>query len=103
MQHNLLCKCSMILHIVLKTHYAWGVNNLDEMSRMTFTTQTHAGITFADRWANARANMAGAYTKRKMYRTTLSELSGLTNRELADIGFNRSMIQRLAMEAAGYL
>lgn len=70
---------------------------------MAFTTQTHASITFADRWADVRATVADAHTKRRMYRTTLSELSSLTNRELADIGINRSMIQRLAMEAAGYL
>lgn len=69
---------------------------------MTFSTQTHAGITLADRWANVLANVADAYSKRKKYRTTLYELSDLTNRELADIGINRSMIQRLAMEAAGY-
>lgn len=70
---------------------------------MAFTTQTHASISFADRWANVRAIVADAQANRKKYRTTLSELSDLTDRELADIGINRSMIQRLAMEAAGYL
>lgn len=70
---------------------------------MAFTTQTHAGITFADRWAAVRADFAEARAKRAMYKTTKAELANLTSRELADIGINRSMINRIAMEAAGYV
>lgn len=70
---------------------------------MAFTTQTHAGVTFADRIAAFRADFNAARAKRATYRTTKNELSSLTNRELADIGINRSMINRLAMEAAGYV
>ena len=69
---------------------------------MAFTTQTHAGITFADRFATFRADFQEARAKRAIYRTTKNELTNLTNRELADIGINRSMINRIAMEAAGY-
>lgn len=36
----------------------------------------------------------------RLYRETLNELSALSNRELADLGLNRSMIKRLAYQAA---
>lgn len=38
--------------------------------------------------------------KRKLYRTTYRELNGLSDRDLADLGINRSMIPSLALEAA---
>ena len=70
---------------------------------MAFTTQTHAGVTLADRFAAFRADFNAAREKRAIYRTTRNELKDLTNRELADIGINRSMINRIALEAAGYV
>ena len=36
----------------------------------------------------------------RVYRKTLSELGELSNRELADLGLNRSMLKRIALEAA---
>jgi uncharacterized protein YjiS (DUF1127 family) len=36
----------------------------------------------------------------RMYRKTVGELSTLSSRELDDLGLNRSMIKRVAMEAA---
>jgi len=36
--------------------------------------------------------------KRKVYRTTVKELSNLTDRELSDIGIHRGMIHSIAME-----
>lgn len=41
-----------------------------------------------------------AYTRRRVYRQTYNELSNLTTRELDDLGIARSMIRRLATEAA---
>ena len=38
--------------------------------------------------------------RRKLYKTTVRELRALSGRELADLGINRSMIRRLALEAA---
>ncbi|MFA3918052.1 DUF1127 domain-containing protein [Ruegeria sp. 2012CJ15-1] len=35
----------------------------------------------------------------RLYRQTVSELSDLSDRDLADLGINRSMIRRVAMEA----
>lgn len=45
----------------------------------------------------------GVVKKFKAYRTyrkALNELRGLSNRELADLGLSRSMIKRVALEAA---
>ncbi|WP_409233610.1 DUF1127 domain-containing protein [Ruegeria sp. B32] len=36
----------------------------------------------------------------RVYRQTVNELSELSDRELADLGLHRSMIRRLAMQAA---
>ncbi|WP_255435669.1 DUF1127 domain-containing protein [Paracoccus sp. S1E-3] len=41
-----------------------------------------------------------ARARRAVYRQTVSELSNLSNRELADLGIHRSMITRIATEAA---
>ncbi|MHC0054118.1 DUF1127 domain-containing protein [Actibacterium sp. D379-3] len=38
--------------------------------------------------------------RRRVYRRTVSELSALNARDLADLGISRSMIRRLALEAA---
>jgi uncharacterized protein YjiS (DUF1127 family) len=56
-------------------------------------------ITLADRFAAFRTELNTVLAKRKMYNTTVSELSALTNRELADLGINRSAIKGIATEA----
>ncbi|MCV6824766.1 MULTISPECIES: DUF1127 domain-containing protein [Halocynthiibacter] len=40
------------------------------------------------------------FAQYKTYRNTLNELEALSARELADLGLNRSMIKRVALEAA---
>lgn len=40
------------------------------------------------------------YARNRIYRQTVSELSTLSNRELADLGLHRSNIRRVAMQAA---
>ncbi len=40
------------------------------------------------------------FARYRVYRETLNELSMLSNRELADLGLNRSMIKRMAYQAA---
>ncbi|WP_292285709.1 DUF1127 domain-containing protein [Marivita sp.] len=39
--------------------------------------------------------------KRKMYRQTVNELQALSDRDLADFGFHRSEIPRIAKKSAG--
>ena len=43
---------------------------------------------------------AERHATRRIYRTTLRELSALSNRELADLGLHRSELKRIAWEAA---
>ncbi|WP_050603022.1 DUF1127 domain-containing protein [Ruegeria sp. 6PALISEP08] len=40
------------------------------------------------------------FVRYRMYRQTVNELSGLSNRELTDLGLHRSMIRRVALQAA---
>ncbi|QCO58100.1 DUF1127 domain-containing protein (plasmid) [Pseudorhodobacter turbinis] len=56
-----------------------------------------AGRTF---FHQKNARMRKALVKRKVYRTTLQELSVLTDRELGDLGIPRCSIKRMALEAA---
>lgn len=57
----------------------------------SFTT---GGVTGMIEAARAR------FAQYRVYRKTLSELGELSNRELADLGLNRSMLKRIALEAA---
>ena len=43
---------------------------------------------------------AAAYAKHRVYNETLSELRSLSDRELTDLGMNRSMLRGIAKEAA---
>lgn len=40
------------------------------------------------------------WSRYSVYRTTLTELQELTDRDLADLGINRSLIKSIAHEAA---
>ncbi len=69
-----------------------ATNTLNQTAR----TERAAGTGFMGmivRFQEARA-------RRAVYRQTVSELSNLSNRELADLGIHRSMITRIATEAA---
>ncbi|WBU61884.1 DUF1127 domain-containing protein [Paracoccus albus] len=46
------------------------------------------------------ARLQEARARRAVYRQTVSELSSLSARELDDLGIHRSMITRIASEAA---
>lgn len=46
------------------------------------------------------AAASDAWQRRRVYRQTLRELNALTSRELADLGMHRSMITRVALDAA---
>ncbi|MDG4647704.1 DUF1127 domain-containing protein [Roseibacterium sp. SDUM158017] len=59
------------------------------------TTTVSVGTRFAEIGKQA----AEAFTAWKLYRRTLNELQGLSARELADLGLNRSMLRRAAFDA----
>ena len=68
---------------------------------MAFTTEFHG--TNADVTGRFRAILKSATNRvanYRMYRKTVNELSALSARELDDLGLNRSMIKRVALEAA---
>ncbi|HMQ41621.1 MAG TPA: DUF1127 domain-containing protein [Paracoccus sp. (in: a-proteobacteria)] len=46
------------------------------------------------------ARLQEARARRAVYRQTVAELSSLSSRELDDLGIHRSMITRIASEAA---
>lgn len=46
------------------------------------------------------AGLIARYSRYKTYRTTLNELSALSNRELSDLGMNRSQIRAVAWSVA---
>lgn len=69
--------------------------------QMTYQTETgFAGISLGQRFAALRADWVEKAAKRKVYRTTFKELNALTDRDLSDLGMSRSMIKRIALEAA---
>ncbi len=62
------------------------------------THRASAGV--ADQLHSVAASFQDYRARRKLFRQTYRELNELSNRELADLGINRSMIRRLAFEAA---
>ncbi len=50
--------------------------------------------------AHAFQRIAARYAHYRIYRASLNELHGLSNRALADLGLNRSMLKSVALEAA---
>lgn len=53
-----------------------------------------------DRVTVALKSLRDAYERRRTFKRTLAELNSLSRRELADLGIERSMITRVALEAA---
>jgi uncharacterized protein YjiS (DUF1127 family) len=68
---------------------------------MAFITDTRGTAnTLGQRLSGLLATIVTAYTQRKIYRTTINELDMLTDRELGDLGFGRSMIKQIAFDSA---
>jgi uncharacterized protein YjiS (DUF1127 family) len=44
--------------------------------------------------------LGAKFARFRLYRQTVNKLSELSNRELADLGLNRSLIKRVAYQAA---
>ncbi|MFP3383672.1 DUF1127 domain-containing protein [Tritonibacter sp. SIMBA_163] len=60
----------------------------------THTPFTTGGVTQMIQGAREK------FAQYRVYRETLNELNALSGRELADLGLNRSMLKRVAIEAA---
>ncbi len=63
-------------------------------------TNRAASIGLVDRIAALFSAAQRAVQRRRIYNRTVNELSNLSTRELNDLGISRSMITRLACEAA---
>jgi uncharacterized protein YjiS (DUF1127 family) len=63
-------------------------------------TSTAASFGLMDRIAGVMKSAKEALNKRRVYNQTVSELRALSTRELNDLGISRSMITRIALEAA---
>lgn len=68
---------------------------------MAYVNSTRsASFGFADRAIRLVRSLREAAERRRVYTRTIRELRGLSARELADLGIHRSMITRVAREAA---
>ena len=68
---------------------------------MTALTETiSASTSLGARFNALRAEYAANAAKRKVYGDTLNDLQSLSNRDLADLGIQRSQIKSIAYEAA---
>lgn len=61
---------------------------------------TSAGFGLFGRIAELSQTVKTALHRRRVYNQTVSELRALSTRELNDLGISRSMISRIALEAA---
>ncbi|MFN3722264.1 MAG: DUF1127 domain-containing protein [Paracoccaceae bacterium] len=68
------------------------------MAYVNSSRATTYGI--ADRAAAIVKNIRVGLERRRVFKQTVRELQALSNRELADLGIHRSMISRVANEAA---
>jgi uncharacterized protein YjiS (DUF1127 family) len=68
------------------------------MAYVNSTRSTANGL--GDRVFSLVRTLRESLERRSVYRRTLRELSALSNRELADLGLHRSMLTRVALEAA---
>ncbi len=68
---------------------------------MAYTTQTSASNTgLVQRFAALRASITDALARRRVYKTTMNELSNLSTRDLNDLGIDRSSIRAVSYQAA---
>ena len=61
---------------------------------------THHDVHAAGTMPGLLGALQDAWQRRRIYRRTYAELNALSTRELSDLGISRSMISRLAQEAA---
>lgn len=70
------------------------------MAYVAHANVAHAESNLRSRFMTAIQRMQESRARRAVYRQTVRELNALTNRDLNDLGINRSMIHGLAHEAA---
>ena len=71
-------------------------------TQMAYATNnsTLRGSALGGRFSALLIDIQARLARRKVFKTTYNELSALSNRELADLGLNRSQLRRIAWQAA---
>jgi uncharacterized protein YjiS (DUF1127 family) len=77
-----------------------GPKKEKNMAYVSSNRTTTATTGFGSRLAEIRKELVAAWRAQVVYRQTLSELQALSERELNDLGLNRSMLRSIALEAA---
>jgi uncharacterized protein YjiS (DUF1127 family) len=67
---------------------------------MAYVNSRSSSVTIADRFAALFKIGKDAVERRRVYTQTVAELSGLSDRDLADLGLARANIGDIAREAA---
>jgi uncharacterized protein YjiS (DUF1127 family) len=67
---------------------------------MAYVNSRSATVSISDRVANLVKSVKDAVERRRVYTQTVRELSGLSDRDLTDLGLARGNIYELAREAA---
>jgi uncharacterized protein YjiS (DUF1127 family) len=70
---------------------------------MAFASDTHRAAQGTSSWgrlADLRASLVERFANYRLYRATLTELEGLTDRDLTDLGLTRGDIRDVAWNAA---
>ncbi len=67
---------------------------------MAYVNSRSATVSISDRVANLVKSVKDAVERRRVYTQTVRELSGLSDRDLTDLGLARGNIHELAREAA---
>ncbi|WP_408648460.1 DUF1127 domain-containing protein [Thalassococcus lentus] len=69
---------------------------------MAYTSNANVSLqsALAARFEEWRMDLRARLARRRVYKQTFGELSALSNRELADLGLNRTEIRRIAYQAA---
>lgn len=82
-------------------HSGSTADEKQKSSDMSVQTESFlAGTSLLARLAAARAQMADAAARRKIYNATVTELGRLTDRDLHDLGIARGNIRAIAKNAA---
>lgn len=84
--------------------YVWANGNEHKAKKMAYYNEIAQRSDLVERTLAALAQFfetaAARHATRRVYKTTLTELNELSNRELADLGMHRSELKRVAWESA---
>lgn len=70
------------------------------MTTMTYTDRAAGGTSIWQRLSDLNAGLAQSRAQHRVYRSTVKELSVLSNRELTDIGIHPADIYDIARQGA---